>query len=66
MIVFVPVGPGTRRLTRTMPSLLRLLTILAIIAGLGYAGMLALATLVDLKPREITVTVPQDKFVKQR
>jgi hypothetical protein len=28
--------------------------------------MLALTTLVDLKPREITVTVPQDKFVKQR
>ncbi|MGZ8325778.1 MAG: histidine kinase [Rhodoplanes sp.] len=49
-----------------MPSLFRLLTILAIIAGLGYAVMLALTTLVDLKPREITVTVPQDKFVKQR
>ncbi len=49
-----------------MPSLFRLLTILAIIAGLSYAGMVALVTLVDLKPREITVTVPQDKFVKQR
>jgi hypothetical protein len=49
-----------------MPSLFRLLTILAIIAGLSYAGMVALVTLIDLKPREITVTVPQDKFVKQR
>ena len=26
--------------------------LVAIIAGLGYAGMLALATLVDLKPRD--------------
>jgi hypothetical protein len=66
MVVFAPVGSGTRRRKETMPSLFRLLTILAIIAGLGYAGMLALTTLVDLKPREITVTVPQDKFVKQR
>ena len=66
MIVFVPVGPGTRHRKRTMPSLFRLLTILAIIAGLSYAGMVALVTLVDPKPREITVTVPQDKFVKQR
>lgn len=49
-----------------MPSLFRLLTIIAVIAGLAYAGMLALASLVDLKPREITVTVPQDKFIKQR
>lgn len=48
-----------------MPSLFRLLTILAIIAGLCYAGMVALVTLVDLKPREISVTVPQDKFIKQ-
>jgi hypothetical protein len=27
--------------------------------------MFALATLVDLKPREISVTVPPDRFVKQ-
>ena len=49
-----------------MPSLLRFLTVLAIIGGLGYAAMYALATMVDLKPREITVTVPPDKFVKQQ
>jgi hypothetical protein len=64
MIVLVSVGARTRR--STMPSLLRLLTIFAIIAGLGYAAMIALTTFVDLKPREITVTVPQDRFVKQR
>lgn len=47
-----------------MPSLLRFLAVVAIIAGLGYAAMYALATLVPLKPREITVSVPQDTFLK--
>ncbi|MFZ1883933.1 MAG: histidine kinase [Rhodoplanes sp.] len=49
-----------------MPSLFRLLTILAIIAALIYVGMVALTSYVKLDPREITVTVPQHKFVKQR
>lgn len=49
-----------------MPSLFRLLTILAIMAAIVYAGMVALTSVVKLTPREITVTVPQDKFVKQR
>jgi hypothetical protein len=49
-----------------MPSLLRFLTIVGIIGGIGYGAMYALATYVDPKPREITVTVPQDRFVKQR
>lgn len=47
-----------------MPSLFRFLTVIAIIAGLCYAAMFALATMVPLKPREITVSVPQDKFIK--
>jgi hypothetical protein len=41
-----------------MPSLVRFLTVLAIVGGLVYAGMYALANLVDPQPREITVTVP--------
>jgi hypothetical protein len=49
-----------------MPSLLRFLMVIGIIFGLGYAVIFALATLVDPTPREITVTVPPDKFVKQR
>jgi hypothetical protein len=49
-----------------MPSLIRFLTVVAIIALLGYGAMFALATLVQLTPREITVTVPPDKFVRQR
>ncbi len=48
-----------------MPSLLRFLTVVAIILGLGYAAIFALATFVEPKPRDITVTVPQDRFVKQ-
>ncbi len=48
-----------------MPSLLRFLTVLAIICGLGYAALFALANFVEPNPRDITVTVPQDRFVKQ-
>lgn len=47
-----------------MPSLFRFLSIVAIIAAIGYAAMYALATMVPLKPREITISVPQDRFVK--
>jgi hypothetical protein len=49
-----------------MPSLMRFLLVVGIMFGLGYAAIFALATLVDPKPREITVTVPPDKFVKQQ
>jgi hypothetical protein len=49
-----------------MPSLFRFLTVVAIIGGLIYAGILALATMGEPQPREITVTVPQDRFFKQR
>jgi hypothetical protein len=48
-----------------MPSLLRFLTVIGIIIGLGYAAIFALATFVEPKSRDITVTVPQDRFVKQ-
>jgi hypothetical protein len=48
-----------------MPSLFRFLLILGVLGGLGYGAMLALTTFVELKPREITETVPQDKFLKQ-
>lgn len=49
-----------------MPTLFRFLAVVGIIGGLVYAGMFALATLVKPQPRDITVTVPQDRFVKQR
>jgi hypothetical protein len=49
-----------------MPSLFRFLVIVGILAGLGYGAMLALATLIEPQQREMTVTVPQDRFAKQR
>jgi hypothetical protein len=49
-----------------MPSLFRLLTVLAIIAGIVYGGLYALAHFVPPKTREISVTIPPDKFFKER
>jgi len=49
-----------------MPSLFRFLAVVGLLGVMIYGGMLALATWVDPKPREITVSVPPDKFSKQR
>jgi hypothetical protein len=49
-----------------MPTLFRFLAVVGIIGGLIYAGILALATMGEPQPREITVTVPQDRFFKPR
>jgi hypothetical protein len=49
-----------------MPSLFRLIVALGLLGGLVYGAMFALANFVEPKPREITVTVPQDRFVKSR
>jgi hypothetical protein len=48
-----------------MPSLFRFLTIVAVIGGVIYGGMYALANFVTPKPREITISVPPDKFLKK-
>ncbi len=48
-----------------MPSLLRFLTIVAVIGGVIYGGVYALANFVTPKPREMTVSVPPDKFYKK-
>jgi hypothetical protein len=47
-----------------MPSLFRVLVVVGIVFGIGYAVLYALATFVDPKPREITVTVSPDRFIK--
>lgn len=47
-----------------MPSLFRFLVFVGLLGGLGYAAVFSLATFVPSKPREIIVTVPQDKFLK--
>jgi hypothetical protein len=48
-----------------MPSLLRFLVFLCVLAGACYGAMYALAYYYDPKPREITVSVPPDRFSKQ-
>ncbi|TAK47463.1 MAG: histidine kinase [Xanthobacteraceae bacterium] len=48
-----------------MPSLFRFLTIVAVLGGLVYGVLFALAHLVNPVPREITVTIPPDKYLKR-
>jgi hypothetical protein len=48
-----------------MPSLLRFLIVLAVIAGVVYGTIFALANFVNPKPREMTVTIPSDRFLKK-
>lgn len=45
-----------------MPTLFRLLLILAVLAGVAYAGMFALATFVEPQPREMSHTLPPAKL----
>jgi len=49
-----------------MPSLLRLLAVVAILGGAVYGGLYALAHYVKPKSREISVSIPPDKFFKDR
>jgi hypothetical protein len=48
-----------------MPSLFRFLVVVALIAGVVYGAIYALANFVNPKPREMTVTIPPDKFLKK-
>ncbi len=49
-----------------MPSLIRLLAVIALLVGIVYGGLYSLAHFVQPKPREITVSIPPDKFFKNR
>jgi hypothetical protein len=49
-----------------MPSLLRLLAVIAILCAAVYGGLYALAHYVQPMSREISVTIPPDKFFKDR
>jgi len=66
MIVLGPVRrhQGDERERLPMPSLLRLLAVIAVLAGAVYGGLYALAHYVQPKPREISVSIPPDKFFK--
>jgi hypothetical protein len=48
-----------------MPSLFRFLTVVAVIAGVVYGVLFALANFVNPKPREMTISIPADKFLKK-
>ena len=48
-----------------MPSLFRFLTVVALIGGIVYGVVFALATFVNPSPREMTVTIQPDKFLKK-
>ena len=48
-----------------MPSLFRFLTVVAVIGGIIYGAIYVLANFVSPKPREMTVTIPPDKFLKK-
>ena len=49
-----------------MPTLFRFLFVVAVLAGLGFGAMLALAYLVEPDPREITVPVQVNGRVRAR
>jgi hypothetical protein len=49
-----------------MPSLFRFLIIVGLLGGLAYGVVFSLANFVQYKPREISVTIPPDKFVRQQ
>ena len=49
-----------------MPSLFRFLIVVGLLGAAGYAGISALSTYVQPQPREITVNISPDKFVKNR
>lgn len=49
-----------------MPSLIRLLVIVGVLVGLVYGGMVALVVLVDPKPREMSVRIPNERLAPNR
>jgi len=48
-----------------MPSLFRFLTVVAVLGGIVYGAVFSLANFVNPKPREMTVTIPADRFLKK-
>lgn len=49
-----------------MPSLLRLLSVIAIIGAIIYGGVFALAHFVQPHTRDMSVPIPPDRFFKDR
>jgi hypothetical protein len=53
-----------RQLENRVPSLIRFLLIVGILAALGYAGMIALVTFVEPQPREMIQSIPPARLNK--
>lgn len=49
-----------------MPSLFRLIVVLGVMGGIAYGAVFSLATFVQPKPREMTITITPDKFHKPK
>jgi hypothetical protein len=47
-----------------MPSLFRLLVFLGMLGGIAYGALYSLAQYGEMNPREITITVTPDKYIK--
>jgi hypothetical protein len=61
-----PAKPGSIAAeTKRMPTLFRFLSVVAVIGGIIYGTIFALANFVSPKSREMTVVVPADKFLKK-
>lgn len=46
-----------------MPTLIRLFVVLAVLGGLGFAGMIALTVMVDPGEKDITIKIPARELV---
>jgi hypothetical protein len=62
----IVLGPVLRHQWDTMPSLLRLLAVVAMICAAVYGGLYALAHFVQPHPRDMSVSIPPDRFFKDR
>ncbi len=60
--VFETIGHSIRPWRAYVPTLTRLLLVLALLGALGYGTIYALANFVDPREREITVRVKKDGF----
>ena len=45
-----------------MPTLFRFLAVIAVLAGLGFAAMFALATFIEPESRDMSVTIPFNRL----
>lgn len=47
-----------------MPSLIKFIVVVGVIGVVVYGGVWSLAHLIEPKPREMTITIPQDRLAK--